>query len=63
MYLLLCFFSALIGGAGCRRVCYQPGLPCPTLFCYQFDIYFYRGPINEASPEDMEEKTNLTSCN
>ena len=27
-----------------------------TVFCYQFDIYFYASPIDEGSPEDMGEK-------
>ena len=33
------------------------------IFCYQFDIYFYVGPIDEESPEDMEEEKTLTSYN
>ena len=32
-----------------------------SFVCYQFDIYFYVGPIDEESPEDIE--ITLTSYN
>ena len=30
-----------------------------SFVCYQFDIYFYVGSIDEESTEDMEEEKNL----
>ena len=34
-----------------------------SLVCYQFDIYFYVGSIDEESTEDIEQKKTLTSHN
>ena len=43
---------------------YEPTQSSIYLFvCYQFDIYFHVGSIDEESTEELEEKKTLTSYN